>query len=72
MVMDRTREAKQRLRGLLSRVHELRSELKSAKDEDRGDASVQRIEMLLGQVYRQIREHCGRHNLHLPNDIPNG
>jgi len=60
---------KQKLEDLLVEMSNLRSH--RAKYHNKRDATnVARCERLLNFNYARIREHCARHDLELPHDVP--
>ena len=67
MARDRKAE-KRKLDGLLGRVSHLRAEQKRARKRG-SQLGTETSERSLKAVYAQIRAHCERHALDLPNDI---
>ena len=63
------RAAKRKLEEMLMEMSEQRSHL-AAYHNIRDAFGVKRFERLLKANYSLIREHCARHDLELPHDVP--
>ncbi len=66
---DDKRVAERKLKDLLTVMGWHRSDLAAYRNKE-GASRVARCESLLEFDYARIREHCAKHDLELPHDVP--